>query len=89
MNLLLQLQNKQTKHMNLFTTILNLLIGTRVKPKAGPGRPSKYPWTTTPIGGSFMMKNGYGAPTLKKLRALGLQYKQHKTAKGVLATRIG
>jgi hypothetical protein len=70
---------------NTLTRILNFLTGT--KPAKG-GRPEKYPWTSTPVGGSFMMKNIYGANTYKKLRKLGLQYKQHKTARGILAIRV-
>lgn len=72
---------------NTLTRILNFIIGTKTNTKRA-GRPFKYPWMTTPIGGSFMMKSTYGANTYRLLRKHGLQYKQHKTARGVLAIRV-
>jgi hypothetical protein len=51
-------------------------------------RDNKYPFMTTPIGGSFKMVALMGAPTFKKLKALGLSYSQHKMSNGkILAVR--
>ena len=51
-------------------------------------RDNKYPFMTTPIGGSFKMAAIFGANTIKKLKALGIKYSQHKMASGkILAVR--
>jgi len=51
-------------------------------------RDNKYPFMSTPVGGSFKMKSGFGSSTYQKLLALGLNYSQHKLAGGkTLAVR--
>lgn len=51
-------------------------------------RDNKYPFMTTPVGGSFKMKAIFGAITLNKIRTLGMRYSQHKLQSGkILAVR--
>ena len=51
-------------------------------------RDNKYPFMTTPVGGSFKMKTVFGATTLNKIRTLGMNFSQHKLHGGkILAVR--
>ena len=51
-------------------------------------RDNKYPFMTTPIGGSFKMVSIMGVNTFRKLQTLGMKYSQFKLASGkILAVR--
>lgn len=51
-------------------------------------RDNKYPFMSTPIGGTFKMKSPFGATTLRKIRTLGMNFSQHKLSCGkILAVR--
>lgn len=43
----------------------------RLRPtKSGPGRPEKYPWSTTPVGGTFDIPAGPGQPKVTSVEML-------------------